>query len=103
MPKVVTDQKEFSISIIQHGNAEILNFSAPTEVESGEEFVIEYDVINNGITDTLYGEIVLDDQSILEGSIWEEVVPADETVHKSVTVPGITAPMVDNVLTVGHM
>ena len=104
MPKTITDQHEFSISIIQHGNADIVNFVAPSEVEAGVEFVIEYDVTNTGgVEDALYGEIKLADETILPGSEWEEAVAAGATVHKTVTIPGITEPMMGNILYVGHM
>ena len=103
MSKTVTDTHEFSISIIQHGDAAISNPTIPAEVESGEDFVIEYDVTNNGVTDTLYGAIKLADGTILAGSDWGESIPESEIVHKTFTHPGITAPMMGNIIEVGHL
>jgi len=89
MTKISTDTHEFTISIIIHGDLEILNPVYPTAVESGEEFNIEYDVKNNGNNDTCYGEIVdLGTSNIMTGSDWQTTINAGSTIHRTYTVSG---------------
>lgn len=94
MPDVITDTYEISIGIIAHGAAEISNVVAPTEVEADEPFTIEYDVTNNGETDSMFAQIKnTADDIVFEGTRWDEEIPAGEEVHKIAQMPGISAPL----------
>jgi len=84
-----TDTYEFTITVIQHADLSILNPVYPSTVESGVDFTIEYDVVNNGNEDTCYGKILdLGTSNPISGSEWQDTISAGATEHKTITVVG---------------
>lgn len=83
----ITDTHELTITIIQHADITITNVIAPSSVEIGEDFDIEYDANNNGATDTCWGHIMKAGTE-LPGSRWEDTVDANDTKHVVYTVSG---------------
>lgn len=89
MVDYITDTHNLIITIIQHGNLQISNVVAPSEVFENEEFVISYDVTNNGGTDTCWGHIMDTGQQVeIPNSKWQQAIPAGELQHFDTTVPG---------------
>jgi len=102
MTDIVTDTYELHIGLVQHGNAQISNVVAPEEVEIGEPFNIEYDVTNEGPTDTIYGHVMrTDNQQVFEGTDWEESIPSGQVVNKVAQMPPISEPL-DVTIVVGY-
>jgi len=91
MTDIVTDTKEFTVTIIQHANVIIKNLTTPTSVESGEDFTITYDATNNGATDSCYGRVVdVDSNSEIANSYWTESISTGSTKNCSIVIPGKT-------------
>ena len=88
MVDILTDSKTVTVTIIQHANCVIQNIIAPTAVELGESFDISYDCLNNGATDTCYGQVF--NVTVIPGSRWDQNIPASGSVTKTTTVTGIT-------------
>ena len=86
----VTDTHEFTITVIEHGLAEIVNIVVPTTpIHMNEAFDIAYDVENTGTeSDTLYGHIKDENGDIITGTEWEETINGGESVSKSFIHPG---------------
>ena len=96
MTKVQTDTYQLTINIKDHGNAQIQNVVAPTEIYADTSYQIEYDVINNGGTDIMYGQITDDDSDpteIISGTEWGEEIVSGQTNHYVAEMPGLTAPL----------
>ena len=87
----ITDSYTLQITIIQHGNAQIVTDSVvfPSEVEANTPFDISYDVRNDGAEDTLMGHILADGIQI--GIDWEETFTEGEIKTRTFTHPGISA------------
>jgi len=87
----ITDSYTLQITVIQHGNAQIVTDSVvfPSEVEANEPFDISYDVRNDGAADTLMGHI-LEGMIQVPDSNWEELFTEDEIKTKTITHPGIS-------------
>ena len=87
----ITDSYTLQITVIQHGNAQIVTDSVvfPQEVEANTPFDISYDVRNDGADDTLMGHIL---EGLLQvpDSNWEETFDAAEVKTKTFTHPGIS-------------
>ena len=100
---VVTDSHVMTITVIQHGFAQIvLPVDFPTSVEADTPFDITYTVKNNGnVSDTLYGRLLVEGVE-LTGSYWSEIVDSEATVTKTFTHPGITDDT-EITLEVGHV
>jgi len=93
MTDIQQDTYTISIAIIQHSDLAITNVVAPTEVESGEPFDISYDVTNSGAEDSCYGHLWDNGtNNVVAGSRWEQTIANGETVTKTYTHTGITAP-----------
>jgi hypothetical protein len=92
--KIVTESEQLSVSIIQHGNADILSVQAPSDVEANTPFDITYNVKNIGtVDDMIFGRVkdtVTGD--IITGTEWSEVINAMSAVSKTATIPGYTPP-----------
>jgi len=88
----ITDSYTLQITVIQHGNAQIVIDSVvfPSEVEANTPFDISYDVRNDGAEDTLMGHIL---EGVLQvpGSAWEEAFTEGEIKTKSFVHSGISA------------
>jgi len=90
----ITSTYPITIQILQHGDAQILNVVYPAGVYSGESFIIEYDCINNGGEDLVFGRIKNDTSGeVIEGTAWEQSIPSGETIHHVDELPGITEPL----------
>ena len=85
-----TDTYEFVITIIEHGNAEILNVVVPTTpIYTNTPFEIKYDVKNtSGSPDVLYGKILDEDGETITGTYWEETITPGESITKTYSHPG---------------
>ena len=81
MADIITDTKTLTITVIEHGDIQITNVTAPPAVEMGEPFDITYTIVNNGNTDTCYGII-----QAFGDSRWDETIDAGATKTKSYTV-----------------
>lgn len=87
---IVTDTYEFTLTVIEHGDAEISNVVVPLEpIYKNEGFDIIYDVTNNGANpDTLWGHIKDENGDVLPGTYWEEMLGPAESVTKTYPHPG---------------
>jgi len=94
MTEIITDTHQFTINVIQHPNVEIINTIIPTEVESGDQFTIEYEIKNNGASGNCWGHIKdVDNDTILAGSEWTGSMNTDDVLTKTFVVSdGITNP-----------
>lgn len=88
----ITDAFSMPITITQHGLAEIVAGSVvyPASVEPSTPFTISYQVKNSGVTDTLWGHLIVGTTEI-SGSAWSQSVAANTIITKTFTHPGITA------------
>ena len=86
----VTDTYIFTLSVIEHGDAEISNVVVPTEpIYKNEVFDITYDVTNNGANpDTIWGHIKDEVGNVIPGTYWEETLNHNEEVTKTYPHPG---------------
>ena len=101
MPRIVTDTETFTVQVIQHGFATILNPNIPTMVEANTPFDIIYECRNDGaVADTLYGLLYQNDVAITD-SEWSEAIQPNETKQKTYHHQGITASITIKI-EVGH-
>ena len=85
----ITDTYDLVITIIQHGNVQISNVVAPSQVYSGEDFIISYDATNNSDADDCWGHIMdTGGGSEIPNSRWEQNLANGGAYHSEVTVPG---------------
>ena len=99
----ITDSYTLQITVIQHGNAQVVTDSVvcPNEVEADTPFDISYDVRNDGEDDTLNGKIS-EGLVLVPGSDWEDAFAADEIKTKTFTHPGISV-ATGLIIEVGHV
>jgi len=91
----ITDRYEFTVEVIQHGELAIANVEFPSPVEPGQEFVVAYDIINNGERDTCFGYIgdldnVDEDgnPTVIANTRWQDTIPAGSEKHVESTITG---------------
>jgi len=87
MVDVETDRHEFTIEIIAHGNLSVQNVNVPATGFIDEAIVVNYDVINNGGTDTCYGRLVeVVDGNETEKDRWDDSIGGGATRYSNHTL-----------------
>jgi len=86
----VTDTYTFTVEVVQHGDLNISNVEFPSPVEPGEEYIVGYDIINNGGSDTCFGFIgdVDNDNMEIAGTRWQQSIPSGGEQHFEATITG---------------
>lgn len=85
-----TDTKTVTITVTLHGSCDVLNIVVPSNVEINQPFDIAYDCINNGATDTCYGQALIND-IVISGTRWDETINQSTTKNCTAHIPGVTA------------
>lgn len=86
MAEIIDDTATFTVQALTGPTAAIDNVVAPTTVQKGVSFTVEYDVQNTGqITGNMFGRMIdatdPDNETTITGSDWTEDLDGGATKH----------------------
>lgn len=101
MVDIQTDSRTITVEIREHANLVIQNLDVPSFSYMGNDFVIEYDVLNQGGEELCYCKVLDEDGNQLDR--WENTIVSGDTQHIQHTINIPNAGNITLVIDVGYV